>query len=147
MALLVFDYTSPVPGSRPLMPVCLLAGGLETSTIGSEAVFNTISFVMNLPPLTIPLTITAGVEVGELTPDGLDLLSTLFQFIGDRDDMTSVEYDGVPLDFVETLCSDYGASINSTDSVCLSGTGSGNYADLCNFACSHGFCDSPCTCK
>ena len=129
------------------MPVCLLSGGLETSTIGSEAVFNSISFVMNLPPSTIPLTMLAGIEVGELTPDGLELLSTLFDFIGDRDDMTSMEYDGVPLDWVETPCSDYGASINSTDSACVNGTGPGNYADLCSFTCTYGFCDSPCTCK
>lgn len=129
------------------MPVCVLAGGLETSTIGSDATDSTISFILELPPLTVPNSILAGVEVGELTPDGVVLLSTLFTFLGDRPALTSVESAGVPLDLVETLCSDYAATINSTAPVCIDGSGPDNYADICNFACSNGFCPSPCSCR
>ncbi|KIM99865.1 hypothetical protein OIDMADRAFT_55762 [Oidiodendron maius Zn] len=145
-ALLVLEYVSPVPGTRPLMPVCVLAGGLETSTIGSDATDNTISFILDLPPLVVPSSILAGVEVGELTSDGVVLLSTLFTLLGDRLALTSVESAGVPLDLVETLCSDYAATINSTAPVCIGGSGPDNYADVCNFACSNGFCPSPCSC-
>lgn len=35
----------------------------------------------------------------------------------------------------------------TTTSVCVAGTGAGNYAGLCGFACSYGYCPpGPCTC-
>lgn len=36
---------------------------------------------------------------------------------------------------------------STTTSVCVGGTGAGNYAGLCDFSCSYGYCPAgPCTC-
>ncbi|PSR99149.1 glycosyl hydrolase family 71-domain-containing protein [Coniella lustricola] len=39
------------------------------------------------------------------------------------------------------------SSVSSAPSICISGTGSGNYAHLCSFVCSYGYCPTGvCTC-
>ena len=118
------------------------------NTVSKDTVGTRISFTMSLASDVIPSSIIdSAVEVGQLTPDGVVLLSTSFGFLGTRLALTPDESAGIPVNTVELLCSDYAATINATGANCVAGTGPDNFADLCKFSCKNGFCNSPCTCK
>ena len=114
------------------MPVCVLKGGLHTNTIGADTIGKTISFDINLPSNVVPSNIRAGVEVGQLTQDGVVLISSLFNFLGNRRYLTSIESAGIPLSTVEASCSDYATTISCTSPDCVPDTppkpGKGQYA-------------------
>lgn len=55
-----------------------------------------------------------------------------------------------PTDFVTVTVTPTSTTTTApatTDTACVGGTGEGNYAGLCSFACSYGYCPAgPCTC-
>ena len=118
-----------------------------TNTISKDTVSGRISFTMKLPSDLIPSSISAAVEVGQQTPNGVVLLSAPFNFLGTRYPLTAMESAGIPVNVVELLCTDYAANVTSAGPNCVAGSGPDNFADLCGFTCKNGYCNSPCTCK